>query len=260
MSESRSFDRAAHFYDDTRPLLGPIAEFGIPAILELLGPSPRVLEAGAGTGRMSIPLLQGGVDLVGCDVSSQMLTRFQGKYPSARIAQADASMLPFPTAHFNAVLTVHVMHLIPVWRETLREFKRVLAPGGVYLNVRTWASVGVSAADQMRDFWRGWLAKNGVDAGHPGLRSNADLLEELDKLGADVSEVEVVRYSDSFILNEELERFESRSYSETWDIPDAIYDASMKELRAWVQNEFGDLAQEITNDVRIVIHVARFRN
>ena len=258
MNNSRSFDRAAGIYDQTRLLLEPIAKHGIPAILDILGPNARVLEAGCGTGRMSIPLLERGLDLVGCDLSSPMLRRFQEKYPAARLAQADATRLPFPTSHFDAVLTVHVMHLIPAWRDVLREFQRVMVPGGAYLNVRTWASVGVSVGESIHGFWRGWLAANGVDAGHVGVRDHADLQKELASMGAVLSEVEAVRYSDSFNLREELDRFESRTSSETWDIPDAIFAASVEELRAWAAREFGDLDRDVKDEVRCVINVARF--
>src|SRR6185369_6050073 len=101
MSNSRSFDRAADIYDQTRLLLDPIAKNGIQAILDLIGPNGRVLDVGTGTGRISVPLLERGVDLIGCDLSARMLRRLQEKLPSARIAQADASLLPFPTAHFD---------------------------------------------------------------------------------------------------------------------------------------------------------------
>lgn len=258
MSTSRIFDRAANYYDQTRPLLEPIARYGIPAILEVLGPKARVLEVGSGTGRMSIPLLKQGVDLTGCDLSAPMLARFQEKYPPARLARADAAVLPFPTAHFNNVMTVHVMHLIPTWRDVLREFRRVLVPGGAYLNVSTWAPAGLTVSGQIRDFWRGWMAANGTEVGHPGVREKAELLEELGSMGAKLSEVEAVRFPYTFHLGEELDHFASRSFSETWDLPDAIFDASMKELQAWAVQQFGSLDREIQDDVRCVIHVARF--
>lgn len=260
MNKSRSFDRAANYYDKTRLFLEPIEKYGIPAIHELLGTTSRVLEAGAGTGRISVPLLERGVDLVGCDLSSPMLTRFQEKYPSARLVQGDAAQLPFPNAQFDAVLTVHVLHLIPAWRDVIREFKRVLVPGGVYLNVRTWDTVGVSVADTVRTFWRGWMLEHGVDAGHPGVRTHSDLLEELRVLGAEVSEVEPIRYTDTVNLRRELDHFASRVYSETWDIPDEIFDASMIALRDWAISEYGDLDRDIVDEVRFVIHVARFGN
>jgi len=258
VSKSRSFDRAANFYDQTRRLLEPVARQGIPAILELVGPNARVLEVGSGTGRLSIPLLERGVDLIGCDLSSHMLRRFQEKFPSARIARADAASLPFPNAQFDLVLTVHVLHLIPAWREVLREFRRVLVPGGTFLNVSTRAEVGDSVNVKIRQFWRGWMKANGVDAGHPGARERADLLQELQSLGADLSEVEAIRFMESFNLREELDRFSARVYSETWDIPDTIFEESMKELRAWATAEYGSLDQEIEDEVRFFIDVAQF--
>jgi ubiquinone/menaquinone biosynthesis C-methylase UbiE len=258
MMGSRSFDRAANIYDQTRLLLEPIAKVGIPAVLDVIGPKARVLEVGSGTGRISIPLLERGVDLIGCDLSSQMLRRFQEKFPSPRIAQADASLLPFPTGKFDVVLTVHVLHLIPSWREVLREFRRVLVTGGAHLNVSTWASVGESVSGKIRQFWRGWMKANGVDAGHPGARERVDLLQELRSLGAELTEVEAIRFTDSFNLREELGRFGSRIYSETWDLPDALFDASMQDLRAWVIAEYGSLDQEIKEEVRFLIDVARF--
>ena len=258
MTKSRQFDRAAHYYDQTRLLPEEIAKVGIPAILDIIGPDARLLEVGAGTGRLSIPLLERGVDLIGCDLSSQMLRRFHEKLPSARLARADASSLPFPAAHFEAVLTVHVLHLIPSWRDVLREFRRVLVPGGVHLNVTTGAEVGLPASVRIRQFWRGWMKANGIAAGHPGASERTELLQELRALGADLSEVEALRFTESFNLREKLDRFAARLYSETWDIPDAIFEESIKELRAWATAEFGTLDQELTDDVRFLIDVAHF--
>src|SRR5574341_315074 len=154
MSTSRSFDRVASIYDQTRPLHEPIARHGLQALLDIMGSNVRILDVGTGTGRISIPLLERGVDLIGCDISAKMLRRLQEKLPLARISQADAAHLPFRTGQFKVVLTVHVLHLIHPWREALREFQRVLVPGGTYLNVKTWEPVGVSIRGQMRDVWR----------------------------------------------------------------------------------------------------------
>ena len=260
MNTSRSFDRAATFYDQTRQLLEPIANYGIPALVDAIGAGSRVLEVGAGTGRISIPLLERGVDLMGCDLSIPMLKKFQEKFSSPRIAQADATLLPFRAEQFDVVLTVHVMHLIPPWREVLREFKRVLVPRGAYLNVSTWASLGTSVGDRIREYWRGWLRQRGVDAEHPGARDYKELQEELRAMGADLHEVEAVRFTESYTLRAELERFAARTYSYTWHIPDAIFDESIKELRDWAAQEYGDLDQQMNDEVHFVIHVARFES
>jgi len=260
MSNSRSFDRAAGIYDQTRPLFEPIAKNGLQAILDITGPDARLLDVGTGTGRISVPLLERGVDLIGCDISSKMLSRLKEKLPSARIAQSDAAHLPFSTAHFDVVLTVHVLHLIPPWREALREFRRVLKPEGVYLNVKTWESAGVSIREQLRVHWRRWLDTQGVSGRRVGIQDEAEFQQELHGLGGHLIEVEVIRYSIPFTLREELERFESRVNSDTWDIPDDIFARSMQELRAWVESEFGDLDPDgqLTDEVRFVINVVRF--
>jgi ubiquinone/menaquinone biosynthesis C-methylase UbiE len=77
MSKSRSFDRAADIYDQTRPLFEPIAKHGLQAILDITGPNARILDVGTGTGRISVPLLERGMDLIGCDISSAMLSLTQ---------------------------------------------------------------------------------------------------------------------------------------------------------------------------------------
>jgi ubiquinone/menaquinone biosynthesis C-methylase UbiE len=258
MSNSRSFDRAASFYDQTRPLFEPIAKHGIQAILDIAGQDSRILDVGTGTGRISVPLLQRGADLIGCDISSDMLSRLKDKFPSARIAKVDASLLPFPKAHFDVVLTVHVMHLIPPWREALREFQRVLKPGGAYLNAKTWAPAGVSIREQMRAHWREWLSARGVDVRHVGLWEQPEFRQEVQVLGGHLTEVESIHYAIPYTLREELDRFGARTSSETWDIPDAIFDASMGELRTWVNNQFGDLDKPLEDQVRFVIDVVRF--
>ena len=258
MTNSRSFDRAASFYDQTRPLAEPIEKPGMQAILDVTGPGARILDVGTGTGRISIPLLQRGLDLVGCDISSKMLKRLQEKFPPARIAQADATYLPFPSAHFEFVMTVHILHLIPSWRDVLREIWRVLQPGGAYLNVKTWGSSGTSIRDRLRIFWRDWLEREGFNANNPGLHDQAEFTRELGSMGAHLSEVEVMRYPLKFTLREELERFASRIYSDSWDIPNPVFDASVQELRTWAESEYGDLDQPREDEVRFAIDIARF--
>ncbi len=259
MSNSRSFDRAAGFYDQTRPLPESIAKPGIQAILDITGPGARVLEVGTGTGRISIPLLEQGLDLIGCDLSSKMLRRLQEKFPAARIAQSDASALPFSRAEFTFVLTVHVLHLIPSWREVLREIQRVLAPGGAYLNVTTWGSTGDSTRERIRLHWQDGLRTQGMNVGNPGIQGREQFVAELLSMGAQVTEVEVLRYPIVFTLSDQLERIASRIYSDSWDIPDTIFEASVEELRGWVEQEYGDLTQQMQDEVRFAIDIVRFK-
>jgi SAM-dependent methyltransferase len=187
-----------------------------------------------------------------------MLHKLREKFPSARIARADATLLPFPANSFDVVMTAHILHLIPAWRDALREFQRVLKPGGQYLNLKTWEVVGTSLRAKMREFWRGWLATQGGDARLPGVQGKDELWQELQSMGAQWKEVEVIRYPLQYTLREELSRFEARISSDAWEIPDAMFDASLKELRAWVEGEYSDLDEPREEEVRFSIDVVSF--
>jgi SAM-dependent methyltransferase len=259
MNSSRSFDRAASYYDQTRPLPESIAEPGMRAILDITGPDVHVLEVGTGTGRIGIPLLERGLDLIGCDLSSKMLRRLYEKFPAARIAQADATSLPFPTAHFEVVLTVHVLHLIPSWRDVLREVRRVLVPDGKYLNVTTWGSTGSSIRERLRLHWRDWLATRGLMVRNPGMQDHVDFAQAVQSQGGHLTEIEVLRYPLRFVLREELERFSKRIYSDAWDVPDDIFEDSVQDLRIFAEHEFGDSDHPLEDEVRFSIDVVRFK-
>jgi hypothetical protein len=97
-----------------------------------------------------------------------------------------------------------------------------------------------------------------VNAYLTGVQRNAEALPELQSLGAHLTEVEVIRYPLTFTLREELERFAARVYSDAWEVPEAIFEISMEELRAWADREYGDLDQQRADEVRFVIDVARF--
>ncbi len=260
MTRSRSFDRAASYYDQTRPLPESIAQEGIQAILDITGPSARTLEIGTGTGRIGIPLLERGLDLIGCDLSSKMLRRLHEKLPAARIAQADATLLPFPTAHFEVVLTVHVLHLIPAWRDVLGEIRRVLVPEGKYLNVTTWGSTGVSTRERLRLHWRDWLGAHGLNVRNPGMQDHVEFAQTIQSQGGQLTEVEVLRYPLKYILRGELERYASRILSDTWDIADDIFESSIQDLRTFAEHEYGDLDQPLEDEVRFFIDLVRFES
>jgi ubiquinone/menaquinone biosynthesis C-methylase UbiE len=256
MNTSRSFDQAAEYYDKTRPLHDSGVE--IQSLLDAAGKGMCILEVGTGTGRISIPLAERGADLVGCDLSSKMLSRQREKYPAARLVRSDAAFLPFPSKHFDAVLVVHVMHLIGLWREALHEIKRVLRPGGVFLHVSTYEVVGKSPRAEMRQYWRNWLTAQGLDMRHPGAQTGDEVRTELRSMEARIREVDVKHFSFAYTPRIELDRYANRVFSDTWSVPDALYQASLADLRDWAMKEFGDLDQQLEETNRFVFDVVNF--
>lgn len=131
------FDRAADYYDATRGFPQG-EEAAIAALIAQVGNldnSNRLLEVGIGTGRIALPLATHVGRLCGVDLSRTMMGRLQMKAGAAaiRLSEANALRLPFRRAAFDAVVLVHVLHLIADWQGVLGEIARVLTPEGLLL-------------------------------------------------------------------------------------------------------------------------------
>lgn len=102
---------------------------------ELVSRRP-VLEVGVGTGRIALPLLHRGVDLVGSDVApamlAQLVAKSGGQLPFPLVV-GDATALPTADRSFGAVLFSHVLHLLREWKMAVDETVRIMRPGGVLL-------------------------------------------------------------------------------------------------------------------------------
>lgn len=105
-----------------------------PAVLALLGDVAglRVLDAGCGPGAHAEALQRRGATVTGCDRSGPELAIARKRLaPETRLDQTDLTgALPYPAGEFDAVLCSLVLHYLKDWSGPLREFRRVLRPGG----------------------------------------------------------------------------------------------------------------------------------
>src|SRR5262245_12011811 len=104
----------------------------------------RVLDVGCGTGTLAIAAKRrvGATGSVwGIDASSEMIARAAQKAGKARLEvvfrNAVVEALPFPDAHFDAVLSTLMLHHHPrkAREQCAREMRRVVKPGGRVLAV-----------------------------------------------------------------------------------------------------------------------------
>jgi len=97
-----------------------------------LGPGRRALEIGCGTGVFLERAAASGAQIVGLDLSSDLLRRARerlGGTPNVALWCGNAERLPFSDASFDAVYGSSVLHHLDVGA-ALCEVRRVLKPGG----------------------------------------------------------------------------------------------------------------------------------
>lgn len=104
----------------------------------------QALDVCCGTGDFSRALKRAfgpGLTVTGTDLSEAMLSAARARTPGATFLKAEAKELPFPDGSFDLVTISFATRNLnidrPLLLAALREFRRVLAPGGVFLQVET---------------------------------------------------------------------------------------------------------------------------
>lgn len=250
--ESRSFDRAAPFYDQTRGLPAAAAAAVTWLLAAELAGRGRVLEIGVGTGRIALPLHDtAGLDLVGIDLSSAMMAVLVDKAGGGvpfPLARADATALPFADGRFGAAIASHVFHLIPAWRDALAELMRVVGPGGLILSSRGGREQGGVLQEVRRHLRR----EAGAQAGHVGASDTRDDVEEaLRALGAGERTLPAVRAVRSTTVGTMISSLAAGQWSWTWSVPEADLQAAADRTRAWATETYGNLDDPV--DVELTV-------
>jgi ubiquinone/menaquinone biosynthesis C-methylase UbiE len=94
----------------------------------------KVLDVGVGTGFLSTMLAEMGHDVVGIDLSEEMIKNARKKMDArglkVKLELGDAENLPFEDESFDAVVNRAVLWTLPNPKKALSEWKRVLKPNG----------------------------------------------------------------------------------------------------------------------------------
>jgi ubiquinone/menaquinone biosynthesis C-methylase UbiE len=87
----------------------------------------KVLDVGAGTGRLTIPFLEKGAEVTACDASAQMLQVLQEKMKSERLSVlvADAHRLDFADRFFDCAISFRMLMHVLDWKTAVSELCRV---------------------------------------------------------------------------------------------------------------------------------------
>jgi len=178
-------------------------EFTIPldreGVLSHLDPAGKVLDLGCGYGRLMTELQSMGfADMVGVDISSELVRRGRGLHPDLDLRRIESPTLPFADGSFRAVVMVAVLTCIPgdrAQRDMVAEIHRVLAPGGVF----HLADFLLNGDERNQERYRAFADKydafgvfelpEGAVLRHHGREWLADLLADFEELQATMKSV-----------------------------------------------------------------------
>jgi len=132
-SVKTSYARWAPVYDKT---FGSATNAGRKhAVGYINGRSGHVLEVGVGTG-LSLPHYNPGLSVTGIDFSDEMLGKARKRVRKGKLGHVrelrhmDARSLDFPDNHFDIVVAMHILSVVPEPERVMAEITRVCKPGG----------------------------------------------------------------------------------------------------------------------------------
>jgi ubiquinone/menaquinone biosynthesis C-methylase UbiE len=219
----------------------------------------RILEVGAGTGRISRPLSERGVRVCGVDIAPRMLARLREqlgpRHLPPDLALGDATRLPLASDSFRAVLVFNVLHLVSSLDEAVGELRRVLAPGGVVFR-GVEEAVGESLWDASMAKWNELMAAR--DFSHrAGLRAK-EMRGVLRAAGGSCRVETVAEHEEPQRPSETVNRIRKRIDSWTWELPDGLFADCLKEYEQWASRHYEDMEGELTQRTSYGLEVWSF--
>jgi ubiquinone/menaquinone biosynthesis C-methylase UbiE len=214
----------------------------------------RVLDVGAGTGRIGRAFLEAGDFYVGVDTSLAMLREFQAGSNRGFLAQADGCQLPFPDGAFDIVLFMHVLSGARDSRALINEARRVLRPGGV-LAVGHTVIPEPGIDEQLKHQLRLVLKEMDVDWHRPR-ESRREGLAWLESLAARHVYAQVASWKVSARARDFLLRH--RSGARFASLPTAVQEQALQKLGAWAEKTFGSLDAKSDEQRSFVLDIFEF--
>jgi ubiquinone/menaquinone biosynthesis C-methylase UbiE len=218
--------------------------------------SPRVLDLGAGTGRIGIPFIAAGDDYVGVDLSFGMLSEFKRRAAECaaapRLLQADGERLPFHDATFDAIMLIQIFGGMRGWRRVLTEARRVLRGAGVLVLGRTLAPPeGLDA--RMKQQLALLLDEIGAAAGRTNTRQDAQGWLEQQARG---TRLVAATWTASRTPRGFIERH--RTGARFSALPQTVKEDAMRRLAAWAATAFGSLDAASVEPHQFELQLFRF--
>ena len=210
------------------------------ALKAALTQGTRVLDVGAGTGRVAHAFADLGCDVVALDPALAMLDQLRSKASTRRVRAVvgEGARLPFADCVFDAAVIARVLYLAADWRAVLQETHDALKPGGFLLH--EW---GNGSADEewvrIREKTRALFQDAGIaDPFHPGSRTEVEVDVYLATMGLAQTDRMLAGPGPQTSLREFVRRITSGELSYIWSVPKPVQGRCLPLLQRWCEQTF----------------------
>jgi ubiquinone/menaquinone biosynthesis C-methylase UbiE len=258
MTVASAYDNTAPSFDRHRQLpQAAVSDIRMAVLAAAGSPRARVLDLGAGTGRIGRTFVAAGDDYVGVDLSLGMLREFarqagQSNHMPALVC-ADGQFLPFRDAVFDALLLIQVVGAAKSWRDLVTEARRVLRPSGaLIIGHAVFPSDGVDA--KMKERLAAILKGLGVDSYHANTRGVVQpWLESEAMTNTRIRAADWISYRTPRMFRERQPtgaRFST--------LPKLIQNEALRMLEFWAAETFGSLDATFREQHEFELKVFKF--
>jgi SAM-dependent methyltransferase len=197
-----------------------------------------VLDAGCGTGQISLVLAAMGYAVHGFDVSGRMIDIARRKARPewrARYDVADVRALPAADASVDAVVVSKLFQHVGDWQVGCCELLRVLRPGRCLIQVNDRGAFG----NVVRKYFAARADALGFGERFPGVNDKALFNAFLVGQGCEPMTIEVsdLTWSKPVVYGDALAQIEERLFAEFWTLPDGAYRQILDETARWVDQQ-----------------------
>jgi SAM-dependent methyltransferase len=190
----------------------------------------RVLDLGAGTGKLTALLSELGADVTAVDPDESMMAVLRSEMPSVRALHGKAEEIPLPDGSVDAVLCGQSLHWFDLSR-ALPEIARVLTGGGVLAAL--WNS------DDDRVPWVAGLrdASEGAGAAPLSARRAEAVSTRIDQFGQLFSPAERAEFDNSYLRTADSLVTTISTHSQLLVMPPAERDRVLGQVRAYLASQ-----------------------
>ena len=239
---SSDFSAIASRYDATRDIPERYLLACYDRLIErgLFPPNGSILDAGCGTGQVSLPLAARGYQVHGIDISEEMIKLAQRKVCAgwrARYVVGDVRDIAANDGSIDAVVVSKLFQHIQDWKEACRELIRVVRAGSNIVQINERGAFGNS----VRRYFSKRADELGFHGRYVGLypHSSAELIAFMTSQGCESILVDMpdLRWDLPVTYGEAISRIQDRLFAEFWYLPVDVYDRLIADTVASIESQ-----------------------